>query len=234
MLSLERIGALLARQGLLARGGFQPTEQDGVPPLADGAAPRTMVLVGNAGPAMWEHFSAAPEFHDGAPDALDRWTRRVVEAAAAELGATPLFPFGGPPYLPFQRWAMRAEPVYPSPIGMLIHPEYGLWHAYRAALVWSLPVDLPERPASTSPCHACVEKPCLGTCPVGAFTRKGYDVPSCVRHIETAAGADCMRLGCRARRACPLGQAYRYAPAQAEFHMVPFRRNALERLRSKV
>jgi hypothetical protein len=43
-----------------------------------------------------------------------------------------------------------------------------------------------------------------------------------------------MELGCRARRACPVGQGWRYAPAQAEFHMLPFRRNALARLRSKI
>jgi hypothetical protein len=41
-----------------------------------------------------------------------------------------------------------------------------------------------------------------------------------------------MELGCRARRACPVGQSWRYTPAQAEFHMRPFRRNALARLRA--
>jgi hypothetical protein len=234
MLTLAEIAAALARHGLLARGGFHPAAADGVPPLPTGKAARTVVLVGNAGPAMWEHFRAVPEMDDGAPDALDRWTRRVVDDIAVELGAVPLFPFGGPPYLPFQRWAMKAEPVHPSPIGMLIHPDYGLWHAYRGALAFSERLDLPPREDAPRPCDTCVEKPCLTTCPVGAFTRKGYDVPTCVRHLDTPAGTDCMGLGCRARRACPVGQGHRYAPAQAEFHMLPFRRNALARLRSKI
>jgi hypothetical protein len=39
-----------------------------------------------------------------------------------------------------------------------------------------------------------------------------------------------MGEGCRARRACPVGRDYRYAPDQAAFHMRPFRRNALARL----
>ena len=233
MLTLADIAEALAQHGLLARGGFHPDDGDGVPSVPGGPA-GTVVLVGNAGPAMWKHFAGTEELRDGASDPLDRWTRRVVGEVAAELGAAALFPFGGPSYLPFQRWAMRAEPVHPSPLGMLIHPEYGLWHAYRAALVWGERLDLPARPATPSPCDACAEKPCLTTCPVGAFTRKGYDVPTCVRHLDTPAGTDCMELGCRARRACPVGEGYRYAPMQAEFHMIPFRRNALARLRSKV
>jgi hypothetical protein len=33
-----------------------------------------------------------------------------------------------------------------------------------------------------------------------------------------------MAHGCLARRACPVGQAYRYTDAQAAFHMRAFRR----------
>ena len=230
MLTLADIAAALARHGLLARGGFHPVVSDGVPALAEGSAAQTLVMVGNAGPAMWRRFSAAPEQRDGAADALDRWTRRVLAGVAAELGAAPLFPFGGPPYLPFQRWAMLAEPVHPSPIGLLIHPEYGLWHAYRGALGFAARLALPSRAPGASPCDSCAGRPCLSTCPVGAFAADGYDVPACARHLDTPAGADCMGLGCRARRACPVGQGHRYDPAQAEFHMIPFRRNALARL----
>lgn len=230
MLNLDDIAATVARLGLIQRGGFHPTDADGVPALPGGGVVGTLVMVGNAGPAMWETFSAAPEMSDGIPDALDRWTRRVLGAVAAELGAAPHFPFGGPPYLPFQRWARRAEPVHPSPLGLLIHPQYGLWHAYRGALAFAARLDLPARPEVASPCDSCVEKPCLTTCPVAAFSTAGYDVPACARHLDTPAGSDCMAEGCRARRACPIGQGYRYAPAQAEFHMLPFRRNALARL----
>jgi hypothetical protein len=229
--SIEDIAAAVAPHGLILRGGFHPIDADGVPALPGGGAVETLVMIGNVGPAMWETFSEAPEITDGADDALDRWTRRVLGSIAAELGAAPHFPFGGPPYLPFHRWAMRAEPVHASPLGLLIHPEYGLWHAYRGALAFAQRLDLPPRADVASPCDGCVEKPCLTTCPVSAFSVGSYDVPACARHLDTPAGADCMGEGCRARRACPVGQGYRYAPAQAEFHMLPFRRNALARLR---
>ena len=84
------------------------------------------------GVALGESARNAPGA--GPADPLDRFSRRVVGALARALGVTALYPFGGPPHLPFQQWAQRAEPVHPSPIGVLIHPVYGPWHSYRGAL----------------------------------------------------------------------------------------------------
>ena len=39
---------------------------------------------------------------------------------------------------------MRAEAVAPSPLGILIHPDYGLWHAYRGALAFAERLALPR------------------------------------------------------------------------------------------
>jgi epoxyqueuosine reductase QueG len=177
-------------------------------------------MVGQAG---WQAFAQSPEASLPAHP-LDAWTRRVVEQIGAEVGAVSLFPFEGPPYWPFQRWAMRAEPVAVSPLGILIHPEYGLWHAYRAALLFGERLDLPAPIPQPSPCESCAGRPCLTACPVGAFTGSEYRVEACVTHIAAAAGALCMEEGCRARDACPVGRGYRYPPAQIGFHMRAFRR----------
>jgi hypothetical protein len=40
--------------------------------------------------------------------------------------------------------------------------------------------------------------------------------------LETKEGEDCMTLGCRARRACPVGREFTYVPDQAGFHMRAF------------
>ena len=212
---LDTIFPEIAPFGLIVRGGFHPDTSDGVP-----GNPGTLVLIGNAGPAMWEVFAKE---HRGGPDPLDAWTRTVLGGVAAKLGATALFPFDGPPCLPFQRWAMRAEAVFPSPIGPLIHPEYGLWHAYRGALAFAEALDLPERAPAGNPCEACAAKPCLTTCPVDALKPGAYDVPACVAHVDSAAGRDCLDLGCAARRACPVGRDHHYPPPQARFHMDHFR-----------
>ena len=217
------IAAAVAALGLTLRGGFHPEAADGVPALPDGRPAASLLLVGTVGAAAWPGFAAAPEARDGRPHPLDRWTRRVLGGLAAEFGATPLFPFGAPPFLPFQRWAMRAEPVAPSPLGILIHPDHGLWHAYRGALAFAVRLDLPPRSRRPHPCDRCPDRPCLAACPVGAFVAGGYDVAACLGHISGAAGADCMELGCRARRACPVGREHAYPPAQAAFHMRAFR-----------
>lgn len=208
-------------RGLVPRGAFHPTDADAVPAMADGRAVDALVLVGVVGRAGWDAFQGSAEAGQS-PDPLDRWSRRVVTELAAELGAEPLFPFGGPPFLPFLRWARRAEAVHPSPIGPLIHPDYGLWHAYRGALAFQEAMDLPPADTRAPPCEACADKPCLTTCPVGAFGPDGYDVPACIGHIGADRGRDCLAGGCLARRACPVGVAYRYVPAQMGFHMRAF------------
>lgn len=210
-MDLDTIRSRITEHGLSYRGAFHAE-----------ASGKTVVLVGFVGSQNWPAFAISPEATDGQPNPLDRWSTRVTTAIAGSLGATPLFPFDGPPFLPFQRWAQQAEPVHPSPLGILIHPDWGLWHAYRGALAFADWIDLPPPDPRPSPCDGCADRPCLTACPVGAFTSAGYDVPACVTHIAALAGAECMGVGCLARRACPVGAEHRHVPAQAEFHQRAF------------
>jgi len=214
----------LASAGLIMRGGFHPAPDDQVPPLPDGRATRSVVLIGNAGPAMWRAFRAAvPDISGRAP--LDGWLRPQIEHAARAAGVHALFPNDGPPFIPIQRWAMRGDRVHPSPIRLLIHPEFGLWHVYRAVFLFAERIELPPRIDSASPCDSCVKKPCLRACPVDAFAG-GFDMAGCVAHVESDAGGNCKERGCMARRACPIGRAHQY-PADAQaFHTAAFLRSA--------
>jgi hypothetical protein len=211
---LDELAAALAPHGLILRGGFHPVATDGLP--ADGG---TLLMVGNAGGAMWQAFSRE---RDAAKNPLDRWTKRVVDPIATRFSALALYSFGEP-HSPFQRWAQRAEAVHPSPLGILIHPQFGLWHAWRAALLFDDRLELPPRRDEPSPCESCREKPCLSACPVGAFTIAGYDVAACAAHIVTH-DATCLDAGCHARNACPIGESFRYPPEQIRFHMAAFAR----------
>lgn len=215
--TIDDIAGPLERVGLRLRGGFHPTGDDGAPPDT-----KTLLLVGNAGPEMWQVF--ARDQSSGA-DPLNAWTRRVVTRIAARFDAAPVFPFDGPPYAPFFAWAKRAEAVFDSPIGMLVHPVYGLWHAWRGALAFRGRLALPEPSSAGPPCDSCAGQPCRIACPVDAFREGQYDVAACASHLRTAAGADCLAEGCRARRVCPVGTDYTYAPVQARFHMDAFLRN---------
>ena len=180
-----------------------------------------IALVGNFGSSYWPVFSASDEYRDGAADPLDRWSRRVAEAIAAEFALQPVYPFDGPPYYPFQQWARRAEGLAQSPLGITIHSRHGLWHSYRFALLGD-GFEIPRAGAGASPCLTCADQPCLHACPVGAFDASGYDVELCAGHLHAMPGAPCHAGGCLARLACPVAPELRYLPAQGAFHLRAF------------
>ncbi|MFO1140987.1 MAG: ferredoxin [Amaricoccus sp.] len=210
---LDELAALAQPSGLGVLGAFHPEAGDGAP---EGCG--TLALLGPDGPGFWPVFAASPERRDGLPHPLDRWSLRVVGGLAAALGAQALFPFGGPPWQPFTGWARRSGAAWQSPVGLLVHARLGLWVSYRGALAFKARLELPA--AAARPCEAC-ERPCLTACPVGALDGKGYDVAACHRWLDTAAGADCMELGCAVRRACPVGQGLRQE-VQSAFYMTAF------------
>ena len=216
---LETVFSTVTQAGFVSRGAFLLTDRERIGALAE---IRTIVLIGVAGRLGWDAFAKSQEARDGERHPLDRFSRRVIDGLARDLGGIALYPFGGPPFFPFQRWARRAEPVHPSPIGLLIHPRYGLWHSYRGALSFADALDVPPSKAVPSPCDSCAAKPCLGACPVGAFSLLGYDVPACVAYLRAAEGAECMERGCLARRACPIGADQAHGPEQAAFAMRAF------------
>jgi len=181
-----------------------------------------LVLVGNIGSSYWPIFSRSAEYLDGEADPLDRWSRRVATEIAAELSLQPVYPFSGPPYYPFQQWAQRAEALEQSPLGVMMHPEFGLWHSYRFALLGAEFEVVEDKILDESPCHSCDTKPCLQRCPVGAFDGDGYDVDRCAGYLLQTPQAECHSRGCLARYACPVAAELSYVPVQGEFHLQAF------------
>jgi hypothetical protein len=208
------LASSLRSNGLEWLGSFNPGSHDHL--FTDRARqPQTLALVGNVGSAIWPIFDAARQKSAGLT--LDRWTEQTVGGIAADFGLEAVYPFQGPPFHPFIQWAKRTGNLFSSPIGLTIHPDYGLWLAFRAALLIDRPIDLPMSPAA-HPCESCRDKPCLTTCPVGAFSGEGYDFAACLDHVATP-NNDCREHGCRARLACPVGRPYHYARPHAAFHM---------------
>jgi ferredoxin len=213
----------LQLQGLLLRGGFAPVASDAVPLLPVGSAPRWLALIGVAGSAFWPHFTASSQYADGAPNPLDRWSRAIGDALAAQTSGLALYPFGGPPHQPFQRWAERAEGLHASPLGLRLHPQHGLWHSYRFALALPQPLDAPALLDNTDVCARCSGQPCLNACPVNAFTGTEYRVNDCAAHLAATPEPRCADIGCLARHACPVGQQHAQQPEHARFLMNAFR-----------
>ncbi len=218
MTGLTTIAAHAGQAHLDILGGFHPAPEDGVP---DGI--ETLLLLGPREPGFWDMMTAAPEFSDGSPDAIDRWSRRVIGNMACDLGCKAYFPFAGPPWHPFIRWAHRSGHAWASEVGILVHDRAGLMVSYRGALGLREQVALP--PPGQRPCDTCTDKPCLTACPVNALKPEGYDIPACKSHLDTEQGqTTCMAAGCLVRRACPVSQGYGRTPAQSAYHMSYFHR----------
>ena len=244
----ENLQAALSAHGLSLRGGFTPVAADGLAPLPDGQPVAHVWMVGVIGSTFWPHFKASPFFNDGLPDPLDRWSRAIGEELATHFGGRALFPFDGPPYHPFQRWADRSEATQPSRMMLRIHPEHGLWHAYRFALALPTAAEALGDPSKSGSSHLrtesgalasgvavpstaldlcthCSGQPCLQACPVGAYTGETFLLETCASHLHSGQGANCMQAGCLARRACPVAPDLRYSQEHAAFHMQAFARN---------
>ncbi|MBY6057184.1 ferredoxin [Leisingera daeponensis] len=209
--------AAAADAGLIIQGALHPARQP-VQALEGG----TLILLGT-GPAFWPLFTSSPEYRDGAPDPVDRWSQRVAGALAERLGGTAYFPFGGPPYTPFINWALASGRFFTSPSQMLVHDSAGMMISLRGAIHFKQEFDIPPPPLAKSPCRSCPSRPCLSACPVSALADGGpYDLAACHGYLDTRAGAGCMSGGCLARRACPLSRTAGRDPEQTAHHMRHF------------
>lgn len=184
-----------------------------------------LILLGT-GPSFWSQLQKTPEFSDGLPDPIDRWSSRVLTKLATDLGAEAHFPFDGPPYKPFVAWAHLSGRFFTSPSQMLVHDQYGMMISLRGALEFENDFSTPAPALVSSPCNSCESRACISTCPVEAMPEGGpYDVVGCGRHLAHSEGAPCLFGGCVARRACPLSAGAQRDPAQTSHHMQAFLAN---------
>ena len=217
-MTLDDIAAGARLRHLSVVGVFHPDSDPDVP-----KGTQTLVLLGPSSDKFWDNMQAEPEFTDRQPEPMDRWSRRVVGRWACDLGAKALFPFGGPPYRPFLRWAMASGRAWPSPTGPLVHDTMGMMISYRGALAIRDRLDLPLPPA-VSPCATCHNQPCRMACPVQALSVDArYDVPGCKAHLRGDPGGAC-HTGCLTRRACPISDGAGRQSDQSRFHMSNFLR----------
>ena len=195
------------------------------------AGARAAAVVGSGGPAFFDRFAnGSPESVDGAPNPLDRFTKRVADsvvAGALAPFAAPhavYFPFdGAEPLIPFQRLGRAAGLGGPGPLGLQIHPVFGPWWAYRALVV--VDRELPARDPIGDGCAGC-DAPCVGACPAHAVARAGFAVAAC--HARRLVAEPC-RLSCAARIACVRGPEHRYRDAELAFHMAASMPKSLKR-----
>lgn len=190
-------------------GAFHPEAADA----------KTILLLGPDEPTFWPHFITTPEYQDGQPDPMDRWSKCVIRGLADYANGTAQFPSDGPPYPPFIAWALACDGIWQSPVGLLVHHKAGLFVSFRGAIALPEKIDLPSAPGS--PCKGCA-KPCLTACPVDAMSVGHYDVQACKSYLNSDLTNACMETGCFVRRSCPVSKKYGRMAHQSAFHMASF------------
>ena len=135
---------------------------------------RSVIVFASGGSALWDSFIKDIERHpahlrdhqhpfddfvhraiqsaDPSPQPSRRWIRCAAEPEV---------------FLDFRPLAHAAGLGTQSTMGLLIHPQYGLWVGLRAALLTTEPLSISST-IPVSPCDACESKPCIAACPAGA------------------------------------------------------------------
>ena len=195
----------------------------------------SLLLLGHAGKQFWEVYQqqTSLEYRNQA-DPVDRFSAEVTEVILTEhfpqVEKQRLFPSAD---CSVNLMALGDEMRWhsPSPLGMGIHSEYGLWSAYRA--VWWLNIQRPTipRPEVTDICVNCQTQACVSACPGEAITfgnRPNLNRCADYRLEERSACAST----CLARRACPYATEHQYPESQMAYHY-ELARSAIQSYRSQ-
>jgi epoxyqueuosine reductase len=186
---------------------------------------KSVILVGFAGRGFWEilqgFLKENPGFRDTREDWIDDYTvlrfmhvARILEDEKVDYEM--VFPFGsGELSLDFSKLGELGGVGTKSLMGILIHPEYGLWISLRGAIVTDLEFDYYDEPLlSFNPCHHCF-KPCISACPASTVSERDWNYVVCMKFRLSN---NTCRDNCVSRRACPYGKEHQYSEAQLAHH----------------
>lgn len=176
-----------------------------------------LVLLGHGGKQLWQAMQ--PEDWETA-DPIDSYSIRLTQHFIKTTldGTDSLLLYPNTPYLiPLQQLGELAGWCAPSPLGISISSEFGVWFAYRSAFLTNYPLPISNHLPDDSPCDSCVEKPCIAACPAGAVGEIGqFDLNTCAKH-RLKAGSTCADR-CLARMACPVAPQHKYTLPQIQYH----------------
>lgn len=186
---------------------------------------KSIILVGFSGRGFWEtlreFLKGNPEFRDTREDWIDEYTllqftttSRILEEE--KVTYTMSFPFGSAGFaLDFSKLGELGGVGVKSLMGILIHPEYGLWVSLRGAIVTDLEFTHYDKLLSAfNPCPHC-SKPCISACPATTVSENGWDYVACMKF---RLNDNTCRDNCASRRACPYGREHQYSEEQLAHH----------------
>lgn len=182
----------------------------------------TVLVVGSGGTHFWdqfvEHLRLHPHHLTEQPHPLDHFLelslhlhQPVIQAG----GDTRVIPIthNTPIFLDVRKLALASGQGTLSPVGLLLHPEFGLWWALRVVIFTEVEVP-PSLPLPSSPCVPC-PAPCISACPAGAVQSSGFVFDRC--QLQHQQSQTCTYT-CHARNACIVAPQHTYRELQSLYH----------------
>lgn len=193
--------------------------------IADVPQQGSLLLFGAGGDEFWRCLKA--QTAEGVIDAsathvhaVDDFSERIIDAALehhfSAFTTEQLYP--GNTRIVLSGLGEYLGWSFPTPLGLGINPDYGLWFAYRA-LVW---IDVPivvdtVKSQAISPCQTCVTRDCIAACPAAAVSaEKPFALASCAS-FRLQSNSNCAQR-CIARLACPVAADNRQSLEQHGYH----------------
>jgi hypothetical protein len=212
-LAFEQALATVAAAGVNVQAVLDSTRVTSTLDGLDVASWPSLLLLGSTGPALWDAMSAADWL--SRPDPVDSWCATRLSELRASLPMRGVFVFPSRTPVDVLALGRAAGWAHPTPLGLGMHPEHGLWVGYRGALL--LDVAVPEAGVRTEvpPCESCEGTPCVGAWLGAAVEPGGLQIAACFEQRLT--DTPCAQ-SCASRRACPVGVASQYGESQVAHH----------------
>lgn len=177
-----------------------------------------LLLTGHGGRLFWQKLQ---EVGMKTADPVDTFSTQLTTQFINDYLGNPrhlqLYPFGD--YLvPLTQLGEWVGWSHPSPLGQGISEQFGVWFAYRTAVLVNGNFPTTPRIQTESPCQSCAAKPCITTCPAGAVQVEEFQIPPCV-NFRLSDHSPCADR-CLARMACPVAPEHRYTLPQIQYHYV--------------
>lgn len=175
-----------------------------------------LLLLGHGGRTLWEQVQSDWQADDPIDNYSIRVTKQFLHDYCDDAPHHILYPLTDMP-LPLQQLGMLAGWHHRAPLGIGINGVYGVWFAYRVAVLTTA-VLAPTEPMDTpSPCTNCVDKPCVSACPGRAVGEVGgFQAIPCFTH-RVKSNSSCADR-CLSRLACPYFPEHRYSDTQIQYH----------------
>ena len=175
-----------------------------------------LLLIGHKGRQLWEKVAHEIGKKN---DPIDEYTLSTIHALFSndypDLIYQIIYP--GDHVINLQQLGRYAGWHNTTPFRIGIHPEWGSWFAYRAAILANSSFKAQAIEAVTpSPCDQCATKPCIAACPADACKGHPADLDKCLGFRQQK-DSPCAYT-CLAREACPVGKHSQYSDEQMHYH----------------